>query len=172
MSPEFMEALLEGRREDAEAIGGFRLPPGWGEGEDERRFLSMRLEQMRGDPTTQPWLVRAMVPRGRGRTMAGYNGFHGPPFAGFGGRPTAELGYTVFEEHRRRGYAAEGALGLMGWARREHGVTRFRVSVSPHNAPSLAMARKLGFEAVGSQMDEEDGLEIVYEVGKTAMPLR
>jgi RimJ/RimL family protein N-acetyltransferase len=36
-------------------------------------------------------------------------------------------------------------------------------SVSPENAPSLAVIRKLGFEQTGEQWDEEDGLELVFE---------
>jgi RimJ/RimL family protein N-acetyltransferase len=37
-------------------------------------------------------------------------------------------------------------------------------SISPRNEPSLALARKLGFEQVGEQFDEEDGLELVFEL--------
>jgi hypothetical protein len=36
--------------------------------------------------------------------------------------------------------------------------------ISPTNAPSLALAGKLGFEQVGKQMDLEDGLEYVFEL--------
>ncbi len=32
------------------------------------------------------------------------------------------------------------------------------------NAPSLAMAAKLGFRQIGEQMDPEDGLELVFEL--------
>ena len=65
--------------------------------------------------------------------------------------------------HRRRGYAYEAVLGMMRWAHGEHGIGRYRVSVSPENGPSLALAAKLGFERTGEQMDPEDGLEYVFE---------
>jgi RimJ/RimL family protein N-acetyltransferase len=114
---------------------------------------------MREDPNAQQWLVRAMVLRETGRRMAGHIGFHGPPVDG-----AAELGYTVFPEYRRRGYALEAATALMDWAQKTHGVRRFIVSVSPSNGPSLALAAKMGFAKTGEQMDEVDGLEYVFEL--------
>jgi L-amino acid N-acyltransferase YncA len=36
-------------------------------------------------------------------------------------------------------------------------------SVSPHNAPSLSLVRSFGFRHVGDQIDEIDGLELVFE---------
>lgn len=92
--------------------------------------------------------------------MIGHAGFHGPPEVI--GR--AEIGYTVMPEFRRRGFAQEAADGLMRWARREHGIERFFVSISPENAASLAMAARMGFKKVGEQIDEEDGLEYVFEL--------
>ena len=50
---------------------------------------------------------------------------------------------------------------MMEWARHENGVEDFVLSVSPDNVPSLALARSMGFEVVGEQMDEIDGLEYV-----------
>jgi len=158
MSPGFIEALLAGRRAEAEASGGFPLPPDWPDAADERR-LRLRLDQMREEPSTQPWLLRAMVRRRPRRQMVGFINFHGPPRDSF-----AELGYTVLPNFRRRGYASEAIQGLMDWAVREHGVPRFRVSISPSNVPSLALAAKLGFRQTGSQIDEEDGLELVLEL--------
>ena len=92
--------------------------------------------------------------------MIGHIGFHGPPQTV--GR--AELGYSVVPDHRRRGYAIEGARALMDWAASEHGVTSFFVSIAPDNVASLALAAKLGFVQVGEQIDEEDGLEYVFQL--------
>ena len=115
---------------------------------------------MRGDPSLQPWLARAMVLPQRERPMIGHVGFHGPP----DGQGAAEMGYTVLPPYRRRGYALEAAQGMMEWAEREHGARLFRLSISPANAPSLAMATKLGFRHVGEQVDEEDGPELILEL--------
>ena len=159
MSPPLIEALLEGRRAEAEAIAGLTLPQDWPDAHDER-FLRLRLAQMRDDAATQPWLARALVLEQRGRPMIGHIGFHGPPDA----RGVAEMGYTVFSPYRRRGYALEAARAMMDWALREHSVRLFRVSISPANEPSLRMAAKMGFRHTGEQIDEEDGLELVFEL--------
>jgi RimJ/RimL family protein N-acetyltransferase len=158
LSPPFIDNLLGGRAFIAEGIGGFPLPRGWPD-EVDQRILRLRFDQMRNAPDSQQWLLRAMVLRTGGRAMAGHIGFHGPPAEAF-----AELGYTVFPEYRRRGLATEAAQAMIEWAGRQHGVRRFRVSVSPDNAPSLAMAEKMGFKQVGEHMDEEDGLEYVFEL--------
>ena len=74
------------------------------------------------------------------------------------------MGYTVLPEYRSRGYAAEAALAMMEWARARHDIERFYLAISPDNSPSLAMAAKLGFTRSGDQMDQEDGLEYVFEL--------
>jgi RimJ/RimL family protein N-acetyltransferase len=111
------------------------------------------------DPGSEGWLVHAAVLReGAGRPMIGQVGYHGPPANG-----SVEMGYTVFPAHRGRGYATEAVEGLME-AARSRGVGRFVLSIAPGNAPSLAVARRLGFKRVGQHIDEEDGLEYVFEL--------
>ena len=97
--------------------------------------------------------------------MVGHAGFHGPPGVNGPEQPEAvELGYTVFPEFRGRGLATEAARALMDWAREAHGVSHFIASVAPGNKPSLAIVGKLGFVQTGEQWDEEDGLELVFEL--------
>jgi RimJ/RimL family protein N-acetyltransferase len=43
-----------------------------------------------------------------------------------------------------------------------------RAAARPDNAASLAVLARHGFEAVGEQEDDEDGLEIVHEVALPA----
>jgi [ribosomal protein S5]-alanine N-acetyltransferase len=159
MSPAFVDGILADRRADAEAVAGLKLPPDWPD-ERDRSLLRRRGEQMRQDPGSQQWLLRAMVLPNDGRSLIGHIGFHGPPETV--GR--AELGYTVMPDHLRRGYASEAARAMMEWAQREHGVTNFFLSISPDNVASLAMAARLGFTQVDEQIDEKDGLEYVFEL--------
>jgi len=161
MSPEFIEALMGGNRERAESVIGLRLPDSWPE--EIHHLLNRRLEQMRRDPSEQPWLARAMVLRNGGRTVVGNIGFHGPPDR----RGMVEVGYTVDPDHRRRGYAEEAVRALFDWASREHGIRLFRASVGPNNEPSLGLIRKLGFVQTGVQWDEIDGEELVFELDRT-----
>jgi len=152
-----MEALLEDDFAGAEADAGVALPEffrgeRWG-------HLRHRLGMVRADPDALDWLTRLMVLRDTGQAV-GHVGFHEPPHP----QGWVEVGYTVFPEHRRRGYAEEAVRGLFDWACGERGVCRFRASVGPWNRPSLALVRKLGFEQTGVQVDELDGEELVFEV--------
>jgi RimJ/RimL family protein N-acetyltransferase len=162
MSPEFLAASLQ---EDRSALGlmlGVSIPDDW---PDESPWPRRRLDQLREDPTLQPWLLRAIVLRAEHR-MIGHVGFHSRPGEEYlqelapGG---VELGYTVFEKDRRQGYAREACEALMEWAHRSHGVTRFVVSISPANVASVELAKRLGFNRIGSHIDEEDWPEDIFE---------
>jgi len=119
--------------------------------------VHMRAEQAAGDPAQEPWLLRAMVVREQA-VAVGYVNFHAPPDE----RSMVEIGYQVLPAHRRRGYASEAAEGMWRWAA-QHGAQVLRASISPTNEPSLAMIRGAGFTPVGEQLDERDGIEIVFE---------
>ncbi len=157
LTGDWMEAILNGDRKRADEIGGFAVRDDFPDAHDEH-FLRLRLGQIREDPATEQWFTNALVFPTR-REMIGHMGFHGPPNDGV----WLEMGYTVFPEHRRQGYAVEAAEALMRFARAEAGIKRFVLSISPENAPSLAMAEKMGFVRCGEQWDEEDGLEWVFE---------
>jgi ribosomal-protein-alanine N-acetyltransferase len=49
-------------------------------------------------------------------------------------------------------------------ARQEPRVRTVRASISPDNAASLATIAGFGFVRVGEQWDDEDGLELLFEV--------
>jgi RimJ/RimL family protein N-acetyltransferase len=139
----------------------FRVPPEWPDPHD-RRFLELRLRDLRAFPQFQEWLVRAVVCDG---AMIGHAGFHGPPGVNAIKAPDAvEIGYSIFEPRRRRGYATETARALVDWAAEEHGIEHFVASVAPTNEPSLRLVRSLGFEQTGSRIDAEDGEELVFEL--------
>jgi [ribosomal protein S5]-alanine N-acetyltransferase len=164
LSPQAIDALLEGRRADAERELDASIPENWPD-EHDAGFLRYRQRQLERMPQAEPWLVRAVILRGPARVMIGHAGFHGPP--GVNGKQDAsavELGYTIFEPHRGHGYATEAATALMDWAHEEQEIDRFIASVAPDNAPSLAIVKKLGFVQTGEQWDEEDGLELVFEL--------
>ena len=157
-----IEALLAGDAAKASALLDADVPAGYADSEAD--FFRLRLGQMQRDPSLQEWLIRALILR-ETRQAVGHAGFHGPPGVNGKQDPEAvELGYTTFPAHRGRGIATETVSALMGWARTEHGVARFILSIAPDNGPSLAIARKLGFTQTGEQWDEEDGLELVFEL--------
>jgi ribosomal-protein-alanine N-acetyltransferase len=160
LSPELVEAILEGRRDELE----FAVPDDWPD-EHDRRFLAFRLRQMGDEPARGPWLVRAVVLPGS-RELIGHVGFHGPPGVNsLRAEDAVEVGYTIFPEHRRQGYATEALAALLGWARAQ-GIDHFVASVGPENEPSLRMVRRLGFVEVGRHWDDEDGEELEFELAE------
>jgi RimJ/RimL family protein N-acetyltransferase len=130
---------------------------------DQVRWLAARrAQQLREHPDDGPWLLRAVVLRGvdGSLTAIGYLNFHaGPDEQGM-----VEVGYTLLPEARGHGYAIEAVRAAFDWATRVHGIHRFRASVSPDNDRSLNLIGKLGFQQVGDQWDDEDGLELVFEL--------
>jgi ribosomal-protein-alanine N-acetyltransferase len=158
MSVPFLEAL--GRNDVAAAAREVGASvPSWLP-EQLEHFVQYRLATLRVDPSARPWLGRALVltDAGGARRVIGTAGFHAPPDA----EGRVEIGYRVDPAYRRQGYAIEAAQGLFDWAAAQ-GIHRFIASISPDNEASLSMAAKLGFRHVGQQVDEIDGLELVFE---------
>ena len=152
MTPAFLEAILEERREEAAAVLGADLPAEFPRA-GERRFLTLRLGQMRKDSRFEDWSPFAVVLEGE---MIGHAGYHGPPGVNTKQSPHAvELGYTIEAPHRRRGYATAAASELIRRAE-ARGVRHFVVCTTPDNEPSLAVIRGLGFTQTGEAMDEEE----------------
>ena len=160
MSLRFMRLLVERDLDASAAEIGASVPPDLPDRLG--NFLQFRIADLEEDPTSQPWLGRAIVltePDGS-RRIIGSAGFHAPPDRV--GR--VEIGYRVEPDHRRLGIASEVVRALFDWAAREHGVRKFRASVSPGNVASLAIIARLGFRQTGVQMDDIDGEELVFEL--------
>jgi [ribosomal protein S5]-alanine N-acetyltransferase len=160
MTPEFLEAILDGDRDRAAEVLEVELPEDVVR-EGTRRFFELRLRQMREDARFLEWCPHAVVLDG---TMIGHAGYHGPPGVNAKQSPDAvEIGYTIEEPYRGRGHATAAATELLRRAE-ERGVRHFIASCAPTNEPSLAVIRKLGFTQTGEAMDDEDGLELVFEL--------
>jgi len=160
MSTGFLRASLDGRLADAERLLGAALPPDWPGGHEQKRTMRWRLDEITAQPAAQPWLLRAIVLREPERRVIGQIGFHDPP----GPERKVEVGYGIWPEYRRRGFALEAIEALFAWAISEHRITHFVASVGPWNEPSLGVVRKLGFVQTGSQIDDFDREELVFEL--------
>ena len=93
------------------------------------------------------------------RRIVGTIGFHGPPDP----QRRVEIGYSVDPGYRRRGLAREAVRAMFDWAAATHGIKRFVASISPSNEASLGLVAGFGFVQTGSQVDDIDGLELVFE---------
>lgn len=123
----------------------------------------MRDRQVERDPATAGWVTGIVWDDAR-RLAVGAAGYHGPPDE----EGMVEIGYRIDPAYRRRGYARAALESLLARAAREPGVRRVRVSIRPDNLASYGLASQYGFHRVGEQWDDEDGLEIVYEVAAGA----
>jgi RimJ/RimL family protein N-acetyltransferase len=159
MSVPFMQALVARDLARAEREIGAHVPAWLPDQLD--NFLQYRLAQLAVDPSIREWLGRAMVLTDDAdrRRVVGTIGFHGPPDAS--GR--VEIGYSVDAVYRRRGLAREAVRAMFDWAAATHGITRFIASISPNNEASLRLAAGFGFAQIGTQVDDIDGLELVFE---------
>ena len=160
MTPDFLAAVLDDRLDEAAELIAAELPKDFPR-DGEKRFLELRLRQMREDEGFREWCPHAVVLDGR---MIGHAGYHGPPGKNATQNPEAvEFGYAIEPAYRGRGHATDAAMQLLRLAE-ARGITHFVLSCSPDNEPSLAIIRKLGFVHTGEAMDEEDGLELVFEL--------
>jgi RimJ/RimL family protein N-acetyltransferase len=128
-------------------------------GPEWRGVWRRRSQQVEQDPASAAW-VTGVIWDQQQEVAVGRAGFHGPP------DPSGmlEIGYAVDPAHWRRGYARAALEALLQRAAREPRVQTVRVTIGPDNVASYQLAAKYGFTEVGEQWDDEDGLEIIYEV--------
>ena len=68
----------------------------------------------------------------------------------FGFGPLIGIGYILAFEKEGRGYASEMARCLAGYAFEKPGIDAVYCDIRPENAASIAIARSLGMEEIGS----------------------
>ncbi|MFD1847467.1 GNAT family N-acetyltransferase [Arthrobacter flavus] len=118
----------------------------------------MRSLQVRNTASDIPWITRFVCITGIAVPI-GLAGFHGVPDAD----GMVEVGYRIDPNYRRRGYARRALEILLSVAQAQSEVRTVRATISPENTASRTLIEDYGFQAVGEQWDEEDGLEIIFE---------
>ncbi len=68
-----------------------------------------------------------------------------------------DLGYSFLPAGRGAGYATEAARGVMGYARREYGLSQLAAITAPHNRASIRVLQRLGFSHLGQVSFPDDG---------------
>jgi RimJ/RimL family protein N-acetyltransferase len=92
--------------------------------------------------------------------IVGSAGFHDYPDE----NGMIEIGFGIVPEKQRQGYGLELLHGMWREISKRSDVKVLRYTVSPENEASVYIINKLGFEQVGEQIDEEDGLELIFEM--------
>jgi RimJ/RimL family protein N-acetyltransferase len=107
-----------------------------------------------GDRGTSVHLI--MVDRDSGRLVGSIGVFH----ADWDVR-SAEIGYGVRSDARRKGYATEALVAVARWALTEGGIQRAWLTANTDNVASVRVAEKAGFRREGTLRragKEDDGL--------------
>jgi ribosomal-protein-alanine N-acetyltransferase len=157
-----VEAVMLGRRSDAEALADARMPEKWPNPELIERAFTVSLEAIRADPEGRLWGARVMIARGEpsGRYVVGSIVFAGPP----GDDGAVEMAYGIEEGSQGRGYATEAVRASVAWAFEQPGVRAVRATTFGWHRPSLRVIEKVGMVRVGVREHETMGELVVFEV--------
>jgi ribosomal-protein-alanine N-acetyltransferase len=169
MNAEVISACLKGKLAEAALLLGAKIPA---ELLENLSTFNYNREQLEADQNYMPWSARAIILANE-NIMVGIVRFHSTPdpkYLRMYTRDAVELGYRIFSNYRRMGYAKETVKAVLEWAGTNFGITSFVASVSPSNVPSLSLINSLGFIKVDEVMDDIDGLEHVFMLNTNLIP--
>ena len=153
-----LQALAGGDLDAAQRLAPVPLSS-WLVSEHPRSVWRRRAAQVVETPADLAWVTGVIVADDLEQAV-GAGGFHAAPDE----VGMVEAGYGVDPDFQRRGSARATLRALIARARAEPAARVFRLTISPDNAPSLALVRQFPFVEVGEQWDDEDGLETIYEM--------
>ena len=121
--------------------------------------LSHRIPKVKANPNfAEIGLLLAILKNEK--ILIGSAGFHNFPNSD----GMIEIGLGIVPEFQNQGYGKELLLGMWRKISDYPGVKLLRYTASPNNLPSIHIIESLNFKKIGVQMDEEDGLELIYEM--------
>lgn len=159
MTVSIVEAMLAGRRAEAEAALDARLPDEWpGRALVERAFCA-DLTAIRANPEYRLWGDRVMIARHGQRRVVGSVVFHGGP----DGDGIVEVGYGVEKESQCLGFATEGTRAAVDWALSQSSVRAVRACTPSWHLASRRVLERVGLSLVGSHDHDMLGELLEYE---------
>jgi RimJ/RimL family protein N-acetyltransferase len=153
-----VEALIDGRPQQVERLLNASFPKPFVPPPLMDDALPFICDWLRDHPNGHWWKPWFFAERER-RMIAGSAGFSGPSECG-----ALQLGYAVYPEYQKLGYATETARALIQEAWTDASITAVQATIPPWHADSIRVAEKLGMTAVGETTDDEVGKIIVYEI--------
>ncbi len=160
MSVGMVEAVLLGRREDAEAIARAEMPARWPNRELIERAFALSLDGVKAEPARFLWGARVVIaPGDGGRRVVGSIVFHGEP----GADGVSEIAYGIEEASQGRGYATEAVEASVDWALHQPRVAAVQAATFAWHRASLRVIEKVGMKPVGTRDHETLGEMLVFE---------
>lgn len=152
--------MLEADIQNASALAALldaEVPRDWPPGEYDRQAIEFLLKQTRslesaaeGDLGWLSWYAVCNANAGRPAALVGAAGYFGPPDAGH----CVEIGFSVAQEWRRRGFATEIVMALVKRAIESRRVRTVRAHTRSDNDASIRVLQKCGFVPVPSDDPE------------------
>lgn len=121
--------------------------------------IQYRLPKVKEKPKHAKYLLRVAVLKESPIIIASA-GFHDAP----DNDGMIEIGFGVDRKYQGKGYGQEILHGMWSWVISDPKVNTLRYTTSPNNLISQHIIKKLGFQYIGQQIDEEDGPEDIYEL--------
>jgi RimJ/RimL family protein N-acetyltransferase len=161
MTLAMVEAVMLGRKDDAERLVCARMPARWPNRELVERAFTASLDDIRAKPEVRLWGDRVLVIRGSDRDarVIGSVVFHGKPEED----GVAEIAYGVEEASQGRGYATEAVRTCVAWALDQEGVRAVQAATFAWHTPSLRVIEKVGMMRIGARDHETMGEMLVFE---------
>lgn len=160
MTLAMVEAVMSGRKDDAEGLVGATMPSRWPNRELVERAFTASLEDIRAQPAVRLWGDRVLVLQGAPgeARVIGSVVFHGQP----GEDGVAEIAYGVEEASQGQGYATEAVRSCVDWAL-EQGARAVQAATFEWHRPSMRVIAKVGMVHVGTRHHETMGEMLVFE---------
>ena len=159
MTLAMVEAVMLGRREQAESIANAKLPLAWPNRALVERAFTASLEAIRGDPEQRLWGDRLMLSKDGERRVIGSVVFHGAPAED----GVVEIAYGVEEGSQGQGLATEATRASVAWALAEAGVVAVRATTFAWHRASMRVIEKLEMSQVGTRDHDMLGEMLVFE---------
>ncbi|HEY6464210.1 MAG TPA: GNAT family protein [Polyangiaceae bacterium] len=161
MTLAMVEAVMLGRKDDAESLVRARMPARWPNRELVERAFTASLEDIRSNPEVRLWGDRVVVMRGADgdARVIGSVVFHGKPDE----EGVAEIAYGVEEASQGQGYATEAVRTCVAWALEQEGARAVQAATFAWHTPSLRVIEKVGMVRVGTRDHETMGEMVVFE---------
>ena len=156
-----LEAELHGAAA-LSAVLGVTVPENWPPDLYDDGARNFILGKLRARPEQQEWWLYYFAESdGAGLRVVGCGGYKGPPVDG-----VVEVGYSVLEQFRRRGYASEATLALCAHAFTVPDVNAIIAETLPELTASIGVLRRCGFVFIGD--GSEPGV-IRYELSRAGL---
>lgn len=141
---ELIESDIAGRQVLAAALG-VKVGESWPPDLYGPRAMQFALTQL-DDPAEQAWSFWYLSTSVDPVELVGICGFKGRPDPS----GSVEIGYSILDGYRRRGFATEAVLRLVAWAFSHHNVYEVSAETLPHLSQSIRVLEKNGFIYTGA----------------------